>query len=307
MVAIRCRTAGRHEAAGTVALAAAISCYQFGMTRWFRSLLFSPGSRPDRVARALASRADAVCVDLEDAVAPAEKAEARKVATGFLGEAEGPARIVRINRFGNADGLRDLLAIIEARPSEGIVFLPKVESSGEVAVVDSLLGEAGLPLGIGVLIETTGGLEHAAEIAAASPRIAFLMFGGADLAGELGTAIADMPLLYGRSRVVAAAVRAGVQVLDMPTLNFRDAEAVRKEAERARALGFTGKAVVHPDNVAAVNAAFMPGEAEIASAERIIAAAKASKAGVVVVDGRMVDRPVVRAAERVIALAARGG
>ena len=100
-------------------------------------------------------------------------------------------------------------------------------STGEVAVVDSLLAEAGLALGIGILIETTEGLERVAEIAMASPRIAFLMFGGADLAGELGTAIADEPLLYGRSRVVAAAVRAGVQVLDMPALDFKDAAAVR--------------------------------------------------------------------------------
>jgi citrate lyase beta subunit len=277
------------------------------MTRWFRSLLFSPGSRPDRVARALASGADAVCVDLEDAVAPTEKAEARKVATGFLADAGGPARVVRINRLGSAEGLRDLLAIVEARPAEGIVFLPKVGSAGEVTVVDSLLAEAGLALGIGILIETAEGLERAAEIATASPRIAFVMFGGADLAGELGTAIADAPLLYGRSRVVAAAARAGIQALDMPALDFKDAEAVRKEAARARALGFAGKAAIHPGNVAAVNAAFVPSAEEVAAAGRVVAAAKASSAGVVVVDGKMVDRPVVRAAERVIALAAREG
>ena len=277
------------------------------MTRWFRSLLFTPGSRPDRIAKALASGADAVCVDLEDAVAPAEKAEARKVATTFLADVGGPARIVRINRLGSADGLRDLLAILAARPSEGAVFLPKVEGTGEVALIDSLLAEAGLALGIGLLIETVEGLERAMEIAAASPRVAFLMFGGADLASELGTAIADAPLLYGRSRVVAAGARAGIQVLDMPALNFRDAEAAGKEAARARALGFTGKAVIHPDNVAAVNAAFMPSAEEVAAAGRIVAAAKASAAGVVVVEGKMVDRPVVKAAERVIALATRGG
>lgn len=277
------------------------------MTRYFRTLLFSPGSRPDRIARALAAGADAVCVDLEDAVAPAEKATARDVAVAFLREARGPAHVVRINRIGSAEGLRDLLAIVEARPAEGIVFLPKVESAGEVAVVDSLLGEAGLALGIGTLIETTEGLEQAAAIGAASPRIAFLMFGGADLASELGTAVADAPLLYGRSRVVAAGMRAGVQVLDMPALDFKDAAAVEAEARRARALGFTGKAVIHPDNVAAVNAAFMPGAEEVAAAERVVAAAKASPAGVVVVDGKMVDRPVVRAAERVIAMATQGG
>lgn len=277
------------------------------MTRWLRSLLFTPGSRPDRIARAMASGADAVCLDLEDAVAPAEKAEARKAATAFLATEIGQTRIVRINRIGSAEGLRDLLAIVEARPAEGILFLPKVESAGEVAMVDSLLSEARLELGIGILIETTAGLEHGAEIAKASPRIVFLMFGGADLAGELGTAIADMPLLYGRSRTVAAAVQAGIQALDMPALDFRNAAAVAGEAARARALGFTGKAVIHPDNVAAVNAAFMPGADEIAAAERVVSAAKSSGGGVAVVDGRMVDRPVVRAAERVLALAGRGG
>jgi citrate lyase beta subunit len=277
------------------------------MTGYFRSLLFSPGSRPERFARALASGADAVCIDLEDAVAASDKDAARAAAMAFLAERGGPERVVRINRVGSVDGLRDLLAVLVARPAAGIVFLPKVESPGEVKVVDALLAEAGLALGIGILIETTEGLERAAEIAMASPRIAFLMFGGADLAGELGTAVADEPLLYGRSRVVAVGVRAGVQVLDMPALDFRDAGAVRKEAERARALGFTGKAAIHPDNVAAVNAAFMPGEDEVAAARRIVDAAAAGSGGVVAVDGRMVDRPVVRAAERVIALAARGG
>jgi citrate lyase subunit beta/citryl-CoA lyase/(S)-citramalyl-CoA lyase len=265
-----------------------------------RSLLFAPGNRAEVHAKALASGADTVCLDLEDAV-PDMKDTARAAALPFLGDADGPERVVRINSPRSAEGLRDLLALLDARPAGGVVFLPKVATAEEVRIVDGLFAEAGLDLGLAVLIESAEGLENVAAIFRASPRIRFAMFGGADLAAELGVAVAHEPLLYARSRVVHAARLAGIDVFDVPCLAFRDADAVRREAEAARSLGFSGKAALHPANIAAVNAVFTPSSAEIEAAERIVAAYRASPAGLAVVDGRLVERPVVRAMEQVLA------
>jgi citrate lyase beta subunit len=268
-----------------------------------RSLLFAPGNRQEVHAKALATAADIVCIDLEDAVAPHAKAEARRTALQFLAESSGKAeRAVRINSPRSADGMRDLLAIIEARPAQGTLLLPKVASAGEVRMVDDVLAEAGLPLDLAVLIESVEGLENAASILRASSRIVFAMFGAVDLSAELGVAPAHEPLLYARSRLVHAASLAGIAVLDVPSLDFRDLEGVREGAERAKSLGFTGKAAIHPSNVDAINAIFTPGEAEVAYAQRVIEACRTSATGMAVIDGKLVEKPVVRAMERILAL-----
>jgi len=267
-----------------------------------RTLLFAPGNRTEVHAKALAAGADVVCLDLEDAVPPALKAEARAAAIPFLTGETGPERVLRINSPRGAEGLRDLLAVIAARPEAGVIFLPKVDTADEVRWVAGLLSEAGLGLGIAVLIESVEGLENVAEILKASDRIEFAMFGGADLSAELGVAIAPEPLLYARSRVIHAAKRAGIDVFDVPSLAFRDAEIVRAESVAAKALGFTGKGVLHPANVAVVNDVFAPTAEEVAQAERIVAAYRASPTGLAVLDGKLVERPVVRAMERILAL-----
>lgn len=267
-----------------------------------RTLLFAPGNRTEVHAKALAAGADVVCLDLEDAVPPHLKDEARAQAIPFLVPGAGPERAVRINSPRSATGLRDLLAVIEARPAAGVVFLPKVTSGEEVRWVDELLTEAGLDLSLAVLIESVVGLENVSSILTASPRIAFAMFGGADLSAELGVPLEDRPLLYARSRVVHAAKLAGIDVFDVPSLAFRDLDQVAAEAAVARRLGFTGKGVLHPSNVGPVNHAFSPGDAEIAQAERIMAAYRESPTGLAVVDGKLVERPVIRAMERILAL-----
>lgn len=267
-----------------------------------RTLLFAPGNRIEVHAKALATGADVVCLDLEDAVPPALKAEARAAAIPFLTDATGPERVLRINSPRSAEGLRDLLAVIEARPAAGAIFLPKVDSADEVRWVEGLLTEAGLDLGLAVLIESVEGLENVAAILKASDRIEFAMFGGADLSAELGVAIAAEPLLYARSRVVHAAKRAGIDIFDVPSLAFRDADIVQAESVAAKALGFTGKGVLHPANVAVVNDVFAPTDDEIVRAEQILAAYRASPTGLAVLDGKLVERPVVRAMERILAL-----
>lgn len=271
------------------------------MTRARRSLLFAPANRPAIHDKALRSGADIVCLDLEDAVPPPDKAMARDLAMPFLTDAPGPERVVRLNSVRSALGLADLLAVVAAAPKAGTVFLPKVADPFEVRLVDEVLTEAGLPLRIAVLIESAEGLEKAAAIMAASARIDWAMFGAVDFAAEFGITVAPQPLLYARQRLVHAARLAGVELIDVPCLAFRDPAEVAAEAAAARHLGFNGKAVLHPDNVAVVNAAFTPSEAEVARAEQIIAAYRAAPNGLAVLDGKLVEKPVVRAAERILA------
>ncbi|MEQ1950118.1 CoA ester lyase [Mesorhizobium sp. CN2-181] len=267
-----------------------------------RTLLFAPGNRVEVHPKALASGADVVCLDLEDAVPPHAKAEARALAVPFLTGEPGPERVIRINSVRSAEGLRDLLTIVDARPRQGVIFLPKVATKDEVRLVAEILAEAGLPLDIAILIESVEGLENVASILAESPRIVFAMFGGADLSAELGVAISHDPLLYARSRVVHAARLAGVDVFDVPSLDFRDQAVVQGETETAKCLGFTGKGVIHPSNVATVSAVFTPKPEEVARAEAVVAAYEASPNGLAVIDGKLIERPVVRAMERILAL-----
>lgn len=268
-----------------------------------RSLLFVPGSRPERFDKALAAGADMVCVDLEDAVAPAHKADARAAAMPFLTAAPGPERLIRINGVKTADGLRDLLAVIAAGPVDGLLMLPKVDTAEELSWVDALLTEAGLGLKLVALIETVQGLENAAAIARATPRLAALMFGGADLSAELGVPLAWEPLLYARSRLVHACARAGIAAIDVPHIVVSDLDACRAETERAKDLGFTAKACIHPSQVPVVNGVFTPTADEVAKARRVVEALAAEPNGVLLLDGKLVEKPVVRAAERVLARA----
>ncbi len=267
-----------------------------------RSLLFAPGNRQAVHGKALTAGADLVCLDLEDAVPPADKAAARAQAVPLLSDAPGPERVLRINSARSSEGLRDLLAVLEARPSGGTLFLPKVAHPGEVRLVADLLDEAGLPLALAVLIESAEGLEHAAAILSA-PRVAWAMFGGVDYAAEMGVPVAPDALLFARSRLLHAARLAGVDLLDVPCLAFRDEAAVAEEARAARRMGFTGKACLHPANVAAVNVAFAPSPEEVDHARRVDALFEAAPAGLAELDGKLIEKPVVLAMRRLLAQA----
>ncbi len=271
------------------------------MIRPRRSLLFAPANRPAIYDKALSSGADIVCIDLEDAIPAAEKASARDLAIPFLKDATGPERVVRINSLRSADGVRDMLAVIAARPTAGTIFLPKVGTGDEVRWADDLLTEAGLPLSLAVLIESAEGLENCKSIMSASTRISFALFGAVDLTAEMGIALSHEPLLYARSRMIHAAKLAGIDILDVPCLAFRDENAVRQEADIAVTLGFTGKAALHPANVATINNAFSPTQDQIDKAEKIIALYEASPNGLAELDGKLIERPVIRAMQRILA------
>jgi citrate lyase beta subunit len=267
-----------------------------------RSLLFAPANRPAIHDKALGSGADIVCLDLEDAVPPADKATARITATGFLTNAVGPERVVRINGLRSADGMRDMLALLDAGPTGGTIFLPKVATADEVRMVDELFTETAPPLKVAVLIESLEGLQNVVAILQASSRISFAMFGAVDYAAELGVEVAHEPLLHARTTLVHAAKLAGVDVLDVPCLDFRDKDVVLAEARAAQQLGFTGKAAVHPSNLATINTTFSPSDAQVVHAKKVIGLFEASPNGLAVLDGKLIEKPVIRSMKRILAL-----
>ncbi|WP_428149662.1 HpcH/HpaI aldolase/citrate lyase family protein [Brevundimonas sp.] len=268
-------------------------------TLQLRSVLFVPGDRPDRFAKALASDADAICIDLEDAVAPEGKDAARAEVVAFLRDPSAAARartIVRLNPLGSRDGLKDLLALGELA-SPPTLMLPKVEHPQTIADTLSALSSHNAP-SIIALIETARGLRNAGSIAEA-PDVSALALGPVDLAAELGARFDETALNSLRLSLKLAATEAGVALLDGPTLDLDDSEALSRSAEAAAALGLDGKLAIHPNQIAAINAAFTPTPKAVAWSRRVIDAAQ-GQAGVFRLDGRMIDKPVIDAARRLL-------
>ena len=305
-----------------------------------RSILFVPGDRADRFGKALAAGADAVCVDLEDAVGGANKQAARDNVAAFLagftgdspparggltapaaGNSGGPGLVVRMNDPRSEDGARDLEMIAAflagdsprretagGRPRSIGIMIPKVRSVRDVGRVEDRVDERADERADEIasvatffpIVETVAALEDAPRIAAASKRMAALVFGGFDLAVELGAEPQWEPLLYARSRVVHAAALAGTVAIDMPRREIRELALVREEAARARRLGFVGKIAIHPAQIGPIHEAFAPSAGEVARARRIVEVDRRAGGAAVSLGGKMVDRPVVEAARRVL-------
>jgi len=221
--------------------------------------------------------------------------------------ADGIERVVRINGLRTPFGLKDLAAIVEHPTPPDALMLPKVESADEVRIVAALLQRAARPVALHVIIESNAGLEHALSIAGASATIRSLLFGAVDMAAELGAAMDFTSLLYARSRVVHAAASHGLDAIDVPYLDLEDAAGLLEECRLVQALGYTGKAAIHPKQLAPINSVFTPGPERIAYAHKVIAAFERSPDGLVVIDGKLIEAPVVRSAHRTLAIAAATG
>lgn len=273
-----------------------------------RSFIFTPGLRPDMFPKALASGADIVCVELEDGIAPKDKAEARQKALALF-EApqadDGAERIVRINSMRERFGIEDVNAILASKTPPPALMMPKVRAPDEVVMLDQLLTEAGHATRLHVIIETNEGLEAAFEIARSSSRIDAMFFGGVDMAAELRCQNTFESMIYARSRVIHASAAAGLDVIDVPFLDLDDPEGMHVEAEKVRDLGFAGKGAIHPKQIAALNQVFTPTEAQITRARRIISEFEKADTGLVVIDGKLIEKPVLREMYRVVAIADR--
>jgi len=265
----------------------------------YRSLLFVPGSRPDRFGKAVAAGADGVIIDLEDAVLPDDKAGARADTLAWLGAWRGHHLGLRINSPRTAAGCADLAALAASGATARADFLvvPKAETPVDLEIVAEALGRR-VPLI--ALIESGRALSNAYAIAAKAA--GGLMFGGVDFSASLGADVSDWDaMLTARGTIAAACAAAGAPAYDVPFLDTSDTDGLAASTRKAKAMGFAGRTCIHPGQVAPVNAVFTPSEAEIAEARAIIAAMDAAGSGAALFKGRMIDRPVILAAERLLA------
>lgn len=263
-----------------------------------RSWLFTPGSRPERFAKAASTAAQALILDLEDAVAPQSKAEARKQVCAFLSDRGGARQsiAVRINPLGQATGLEDLAALAQLGSGPDYIVVPKVEQAGDLVLAARVLDHAGSAARLMALIESGRGVARLAEVAEASARLAALMFGAADYAADLGQQVGAFRPDFARAAVVNAAASGGVAAIDSPFFAIDRNDDLHAECAEARSFGFFGKAAIHPAQLGTINAAFAPTAAELELASRIVGA---SVDGVGVLDGKMVDAAMVRWARRI--------
>ena len=275
-----------------------------------RTFIFAPGLKPAMYPKALACGTDIVCVELEDGIAPKDKDEAREKGMALFTSPQaddGVERIVRINCLRTAFGLADVNAVLATDTPPPALMLPKVMTTDEIIWLDDLLSERGHDTRLHVIIETNASLEAVHDIAQASTRIDALFFGGVDMAAELRCKNAWEPLLYARSRVVHAAASAGIDAIDVPYLDLEDPDGMAREATLARELGFSGKGSIHPKQIPILNDVFTPSESEIAHARRILDAFAKADTGLVVVDGKLIEKPVLRDMQRILSIAERLG
>ena len=271
-----------------------------------RCLLFVPGSRPERFDKALATDADQVCIDLEDAVPLADKDAARAATYAFIkaGHQSRSELGFRINAISTEQGKRDLQAMVDAKVAPAFVMLPKVESAADIQKAMTIL--AGMTVPLIAQLESPHAVFEARAIACAARQIQALMFGGFDYAVAARVKPGSIGWAWARGMMAAAAAEAEIGAIDVPSLEIKDAGHVSDETMHVIEQGYTAKAAIHPAQVDAIQSAFLPTLKELANAEKIIAAISAANGAAIAVDGKLVDRPIELAAIRTVELAELG-
>lgn len=273
-----------------------------------RSLLFVPGDRPERFAKAAASGADAVILDLEDAVAPARKADARTAVAEWLASERAVPAIVRVNPLGSPHLAEDIAALRAAAPDA--LMLPKAEGAAAIAALDGLLGAFDPPI-IPIATETPAAIFELGSYRACADRLAGLTWGAEDLPAAIGATAARTedgrytpPYEMVRALALFAAHAAGVPAIDTVFPAIKDEAGLSAHIARARRDGFTAMLAIHPAQVPIINAGFTPTPEDVAHARAIVDAFGANPdAGALMLDGRMIDRPHLMQAKRTLALA----
>ena len=270
-----------------------------------RSFIFTPGLKPEMYPKALKSGTDMVCVELEDGIAPHDKETARNLALKLFQdkqENDGVERILRINCLREKFGIEDVQAILSTNNPPPALMIPKVKTSQEVKLLDDLLTEKGHNCRLHIIIETNEGLENAFDIANCSQRIDALFFGGVDMSAELRCENKWEPLLYARSRIVHAAASAGIDAIDVPYLDLDDLDGMKEEAIKVKELGFSGKGSIHPKQISVLNNVFTPSIEVIERAKKITSIFEEANTGLVVIDGKLIEKPVLREMYRILSI-----
>ncbi len=284
-----------------------------------RALLYMPGDDLRKINKAAASGVDCACLDMEDGVALNRKAEARQTIVEALqtidfGRTE---RLARINAVGSGFETEDLSTVLPAHP-DGIV-IPKVEYAEQIQWVSAQIAGYedlyGWPVGempILVVVESARGILNLPQIAAADPRLQGMIFGAEDFAGDMGATRTPegWEVFYARSALVTHAAAFGLQAIDMVHIDFHDTAGLRQEALEGARMAFSGKQIIHPNQIAPVQEAFTPSDEAIAYALRVRQAFEENQAigkGAFALDGKMIDAPILKAAEKVLGLAQAAG
>ena len=271
-----------------------------------RSFIFTPGLQPEMFPKALVSGADIVCIELEDGIAIKDKDIARRNTINALKTLDVKSDVelvVRINCQRTKFGLLDLEAFVSSEIKIKAIMLPKVKTPDEIKFIDDLLTDCNLDTDLHVIMETNEALQNIYEIAHASKRTVALYFGGVDMAAELRVDNKWENLLYARSKLVHAGASAGIDVIDVPYLDLENMHGMKKEAELVKNLGFTGKGSIHPKQIKILNEVFTPPQDEIVKAKKILEQFNNSNTGLVVIDGKLIEKPVLREMQRKILIA----
>jgi (S)-citramalyl-CoA lyase len=264
-----------------------------------KSWLFTPATKADRFGRAAEVHADALIIDLEDAVALSDKQKARTAALQYL---EQPAQgrlpcALRINAPVTRTGIEDLHLLLESSAAPDYIILPKCDSPAFIRMVRTLLDQAAKDTEIIALIESAKAVEALPDIVGSEVRPVALMFGAADMAADLGAKTTWETLFFVRSRIRQVAASAGVVVVDSPFFDIADLEGLKRETKAAEDLGFHGKAAIHPKQISIINEVFTPSAEEVARARQVL---RVNQQGVGSVDHQMVDEAVARKARLVL-------
>lgn len=284
-----------------------------------RALLYMPGDDRHKIEKATTLGVDSICMDMEDGVAANKKAEARAVIAQAMKELDlgNSERCIRINSIGSGLEKRDLVAALATNPDA--IVVPKVETAEEVKWVSERMEsyELSSNLNIGAIrlligVETAKGILNLKEIAEADKRLEAIIFGAEDYAASVGATRTKeaTEVLYARSAVVTACAANDLQAIDMVYIDFRDLEGLRVEAEQGAGFGFSGKQVIHPNQVVPVQEAFTPSDSAIEYAKRIVESFKSSEKegkGAYALDGKMIDMPLLKNAQKVLDRARAAG
>ncbi len=268
-----------------------------------RSFIFTPPLKKGMFSKAIKTGVDIVCLELEDGVAPSEKNNARLQALKTIEKEKSPEDVevlIRINSIRESYGFLDVKALLENKIQPDGIMIPKVKSPEEIIILDNLFTEKKLNTKFHVIIETNLGLEKANEIASCSSRIEALFFGAVDMSAELRCQNSWNNLLYARSKVVHAAASYQLDVIDVPFLDLNNLKKMEVEAKNAKNLGFTGKGAIHPKQINVLNKVFTPTNKEVLIAKKIIKMFEKSSTGLIVYDGKLIEKPVVREMYRII-------
>lgn len=284
-----------------------------------RALLYMPGDDRRKIEKATTLGVDCICMDMEDGVAITRKVEARSVIALAMKELEfgSSERCIRINSVGSGFEKFDLAAAVATNPDA--IVVPKVETAAQVRAISEYIEmyELSSKMRVGSIrmlvgVETAKGILNLREIAGADRRLEAIIFGAEDYAASIGARRTreGTEVLYARSAVVTACAANDLQALDMVYIDFRDVEGLRLEAEQGAALGFSGKQIIHPNQVSAVQEAFTPSEEAIEYAQRVVRAFSASQKegrGAFALDGKMIDMPLLKNAQKVLDRARAAG